>query len=390
MRGRRASPPTPSLLHAVLVDERRPLELDADEHPARRCPREGHLLGVEGVAGEELRVLLAERGGGSGDRGRPRHGISPRAAIEGVVELGRAGERDRQLAVADEAGRGGVRPPGPRLHRTPGGRQPQPAAGIREDQRRAVRAARRGRGRVAELTLLQHGLDRGGKEAHGVTFARSESGGHASISPVHTRWLTSGERSPPVHTANPVQSAPPTMAPASSGALAQAAITPTAAAHVRSAPVVEEVASCSWGRTRPRQNSSSPGTAISEREDGHRQRAHFLLAPIHGGHRSPDDVVIASPGRRPPESPRTRRAPTPRRPPRPSPRSSSSSRRDRRRRATPTPSAANVVATASQKGSMSRATRRNTTNCARIPTRTTTSAISPASRVRPACRGSAS
>ena len=83
------------------------------------------------------------------------------------------------------------------------------------------------------------------------------------MSAVQTRWLVTGAATPPLHVANPVQSAPPTTAPASSGMLPHVASTATQAAHASTAPRATEVDALSSGRTRPRQNNSSPGTTTA-------------------------------------------------------------------------------------------------------------------------------
>src|SRR5206468_3711870 len=94
MGGHLAAPAPATLLHALLVQERRPFQIDADEDAARRRPGERHLPRVERVAGEEPRVLPTERARGPRDRRGARDGRAPRPLVQRVVGLHRAGEGD--------------------------------------------------------------------------------------------------------------------------------------------------------------------------------------------------------------------------------------------------------------------------------------------------------
>ena len=113
-----------------------------DEDAAGGGPRERDLPGIERIAGEELRVLLAEAGARASDRRRAGNGRAPRAPVERIVGAARASERHRELAEPHQAGHRRVELPRPGLHRPAGGREPYPSARVREDERCAVRTAR--------------------------------------------------------------------------------------------------------------------------------------------------------------------------------------------------------------------------------------------------------
>ena len=130
-----AAPAATSLLHTLVVEERGALEVDADEHTSRRRPRERHLPRVERVPGEEPGVLLREAAHRARDRRRAGHGRAPGAAVERVVGLHGARERDRELVVTDQARDRRVGLPRPGLHRAAGGGEPDPPARVGEHER---------------------------------------------------------------------------------------------------------------------------------------------------------------------------------------------------------------------------------------------------------------
>ena len=233
-----AAPPPLALVDAARVDQRRPLDVDADEHAAGRRPRERDLPRVDRVAGEEAGVLLAEAHRRARDRRRARRPRRPRSpgraasymCTRPVNETARSPWRTRpgHRRIARHA-RAFTEPRDVVSHTRP----PENA------KTSGVQCGPRGVGgrHRAEHALVEDLAHGRRQEAHpGVTSVRCRSPADAPASARSTRRGSRGSAAtPPVHHARPPQTAPPTTAPAMSGRLPLAVFAPRSRARRRRA-----------------------------------------------------------------------------------------------------------------------------------------------------------